>query len=82
MNEDNALLAAIAANPEEETLRLVYADWLDENGQEAFAYLVRTNFGAEAILYYAALRPTHYWEYSNGNLHFATPAVGAFQSAN
>ena len=29
---DAALLAAIRANPEDDTARLVYADWCDENG--------------------------------------------------
>jgi len=31
MSEQAALLTAIAAHPEEDTPRLVYADWLDEN---------------------------------------------------
>lgn len=31
MNDEPALLAAIRANPEDDTVRLVYADWLDEN---------------------------------------------------
>ncbi len=32
MPENAALLAAIIANPAEDTPRLAYADWLDENG--------------------------------------------------
>jgi uncharacterized protein (TIGR02996 family) len=31
MSDENALLRAIAANPEEDTPRLAYADWLDEH---------------------------------------------------
>src|SRR5215213_8574292 len=31
MREDEALLKAIIANPDEDTPRLAYADWLDEN---------------------------------------------------
>src|SRR5262245_8993000 len=31
MTEQAALLAAIAANPDDDTPRLVYADWLDEH---------------------------------------------------
>ena len=31
-----ALLAAVCANPEDDTPRLVYADWLDENGDEVW----------------------------------------------
>ena len=35
------LLAAIRAMPEEDTPRLVYADWLDENGQPERAEFIR-----------------------------------------
>src|SRR5262245_9294110 len=31
MSDEAELLSAIIANPDEDTLRLVYADWLDEN---------------------------------------------------
>lgn len=31
MRASDALLAAIIANPDEDTPRLMYADWLDEN---------------------------------------------------
>src|SRR6516162_4283405 len=31
MDDEPALLAAIAAHPEEDTPRLAYADWLDEH---------------------------------------------------
>lgn len=34
MTDRAALLAAVLANPDEDTPRLVYADWLDENGDE------------------------------------------------
>ena len=33
MTERDALLAAIHADPDDDTARLVYADWLQENGQ-------------------------------------------------
>jgi uncharacterized protein (TIGR02996 family) len=33
LNTDAAFLAAIAANPDDGLVRLVYADWLDENGR-------------------------------------------------
>jgi uncharacterized protein (TIGR02996 family) len=43
MHSDRAdLLAAIRAHPEEDTPRLMYADWLDEQGDEAA--LVRAEF--------------------------------------
>src|SRR5262245_37728201 len=35
MSDEAALLAAIRANPEEDTPRLVYADWLEEQGGES-----------------------------------------------
>lgn len=41
MTDGDALLAAILANPEEDTPRLVYADWLQENGDEARAEFIR-----------------------------------------
>src|SRR5437870_4931167 len=35
MSDQAALLAAICAHPDDDTLRLVYADWLDENLPDA-----------------------------------------------
>src|SRR5687768_17319061 len=36
-----ALYRAILAHPDEDTPRLVYADWLDEHGQPAHAEFIR-----------------------------------------
>jgi uncharacterized protein (TIGR02996 family) len=41
MSDDDALLNAIAAHPEEDTPRLMYADWLDEHGQSIRAEFIR-----------------------------------------
>jgi uncharacterized protein (TIGR02996 family) len=41
VTDGDALLRAILADPSDETLRLVYADWLDENGEVDRAALVR-----------------------------------------
>ncbi|HEY1189440.1 MAG TPA: TIGR02996 domain-containing protein [Gemmata sp.] len=41
MNDEAALLAAILANPGEDTPRLVFADWLDENGHPERAEFIR-----------------------------------------
>ncbi len=41
MNEEAALLAAILANPDEDTFRLVFANWLDKNGQGEWAEFIR-----------------------------------------
>jgi uncharacterized protein (TIGR02996 family) len=41
MARNPELLRAIATNPQEDTVRLAYADWLQENGDEAHAELIR-----------------------------------------
>src|SRR5262245_22208096 len=38
MNEETAFLRAICDQPDEDTQRLVFADWLDEQGGEVNAY--------------------------------------------
>lgn len=47
MTTDHALRRAIIADPEDDTHRLVWADWLDENGQEERAELVRRQVSAD-----------------------------------
>jgi uncharacterized protein (TIGR02996 family) len=44
-DEQRALWAAIRANPDDDTPRLVYADWLQENGDEARAEFIRLQCG-------------------------------------
>src|SRR5829696_8618990 len=41
MSDEDALLAAIQAHPEEDTPRLMYADWLDEHGKPRRAEFIR-----------------------------------------
>jgi uncharacterized protein (TIGR02996 family) len=41
MSDEPALLAAIRAHPDEDTPRLMYADWLDEHGQPDRAEFIR-----------------------------------------
>jgi len=41
MSDEDALLAAIAAHPDEDTPRLAYADWLDEHGSHTRAEFIR-----------------------------------------
>jgi uncharacterized protein (TIGR02996 family) len=41
MSDQAALYAAILANPDEDTPRLLYADWLEENGQPKAAKYIR-----------------------------------------
>lgn len=40
MSEREALLRAVCENPDEDTPRLVFADWLQENGEEARAEFI------------------------------------------
>jgi uncharacterized protein (TIGR02996 family) len=41
MTERDALLRAVCENPDDDTPRLVFADWLQENGEEARAEFIR-----------------------------------------
>jgi uncharacterized protein (TIGR02996 family) len=41
MNDRDALMRAICENPDEDTPRLVFADWLQENGEEERAKFIR-----------------------------------------
>src|SRR6266545_1813536 len=41
MSDESALLNAIAAHPDEDTPRLMYADWLQEHGQPERAEFIR-----------------------------------------
>lgn len=47
MSDEEALLQAIYANPDEDTPRLVYADWLQENGNDERAEFIRVECQAE-----------------------------------
>jgi len=53
MTDEHALLAAIAANPDDDTVRLAYADFLDEQGDEvkqAHAEYIRIQIGRQRSL--------------------------------
>jgi len=41
MTEREALLRAVCENPDDDTPRLVFADWLEEHGEEARAEFIR-----------------------------------------
>ncbi len=41
MNDRDAFIRAIIAQPDDDVLRLVYADWLDENGEKERAEFIR-----------------------------------------
>jgi uncharacterized protein (TIGR02996 family) len=46
-NDGDALRQAILAQPDDDIARLVYADWLDENGQASRAAFIRAQITAE-----------------------------------
>ena len=47
MTDHDALLAAVIANPDEDTPRLAYADWCDENGRPERAEFIRVQIRLE-----------------------------------
>lgn len=47
MHTDNDFLQAILENPKEDSLRLIYADWLEENGQSIKAEWLRKSMSPE-----------------------------------
>jgi uncharacterized protein (TIGR02996 family) len=49
MTDRDALYRAILANPEDDTPRLVYADWLEENGRAEEAEFIRVECRLETI---------------------------------
>ena len=48
MSDRDTLLAAIVAHPDEDTPRLMYADWLQENGQPERAEFIRIQCAPDA----------------------------------
>lgn len=48
-DEQRALWAAIRAHPNDDTPRLVYADWLEEHGDEARAAFIRAQCALEVL---------------------------------
>lgn len=42
MSDGDALLTALLSDPDDETLRLAYSDWLQEQGAEERAELMRS----------------------------------------
>src|SRR3954453_2477149 len=49
MPENAALFAAIISQPREDTPRLAYADWLDENGDPVRARFIRLQYEVEKL---------------------------------
>jgi uncharacterized protein (TIGR02996 family) len=49
MSDEDAILAAISAHPQEDTPRLAYADWLDEHGLHIKAEFIRVQIAVKTI---------------------------------
>jgi uncharacterized protein (TIGR02996 family) len=49
MTADDAFLADIIANPDDDVLRLIYADYLDEHGQPDRASFIRVQIGLATL---------------------------------
>jgi uncharacterized protein (TIGR02996 family) len=62
MSDDDAFLRAILVNPDDETCRLVYADWLEERGDGRGPFL-RLEGAPESISYVA-------WLQKNGSIDY------------
>jgi uncharacterized protein (TIGR02996 family) len=69
MSDHDALLRAICESPADDLPRLVYADWLEDNGQAERAQFIRTEvdiyrrpeWDAERVRYEYAARLDHGW---------------------
>jgi uncharacterized protein (TIGR02996 family) len=53
MTTGDALLAAVLAAPDDDSPRLIYADWLDENGQPEQAEFIRVQCELARLGHYA-----------------------------
>jgi uncharacterized protein (TIGR02996 family) len=49
MSDEDAILAAIAAHPDEDTPRLAYADWLDEHDRHIRAEFIRVQVAVKTL---------------------------------
>lgn len=71
MSDRDALLRAIGEHPEEDTPRLMYADWLEENGDPDRAGFVR----AQVELARPGLEPGERYPAVRRNVHYLTNFV-------
>lgn len=73
MTDEDALLAAIAAHPAEDTPRLVYADWLDEHDRPTAAELIRVQCAIAGLDHSSARvrnQNVHLWKRQQDLLEF------------
>src|SRR5262245_46948004 len=68
MTERDALLRAVCDNPDDDTPRLVFADWLQENGEEERAEFIRLQIKFQHLscsldeLNRRVMRELHLWQ--------------------
>lgn len=77
MNDRDALLAAVIANPAQDAPRLVYADWLDEHDQHQQAQFIREHIAAVG----RASTETRLWMGARAPAMFARPMWRDFDGA-
>ena len=81
MSDRAALLASICAHPDEDTPRLVYADWLDENGDGARAAFIRAQVETHRLQHADTAANTMDefldWDYHDGVARIDWSAVDA-----
>ncbi len=76
MNDHDALLRAIGENPEEDTPRLMYADWLEENNEPDRADFVR----AQVELARPGLSSAEKYPFVRKNVHYLTNFVRGWKA--
>jgi uncharacterized protein (TIGR02996 family) len=62
MSTNDALYQGILADPDDDTLRLIYADWLEENGDRQYAQFIRTQIELARVPEYDPLWVRHWFE--------------------
>jgi len=85
MSDYDALLAAICADPDEDTPRLALADWLDENDQPERAAFIRTQVEFARTLPWEPFAVTCRWRkpdlVSGKSFRHTLPAVDGFHAS-
>jgi uncharacterized protein (TIGR02996 family) len=80
MTHNDAFLRAIIENPDDDTPRVIYADWLDEHGDTARAEFIRVQIELAGLPIYDRRRPAllrrEYELLNDGWPRWAAPLIG------
>lgn len=72
-----AFLRAICENPADDVSRLVYADWLEEHGEQSLALFIRESVAAErsrpALIGFPTGRGPSFYRWPEGGWHWCHP---------